>query len=223
MLGGINGLWPCSWLWSGWESQCQPGKKAGVHSRSRASTSRCEIFLLRASYVRAGCSAMAGNATKFVSRKGRKAADALCTGISLRSRRLVGPSELGEAMSAEELQAHLCAIDRLGANAVSPDAVQYVRAIFDRELTAREAGKPVHAADPTRSIPRCFERASGAAAAGLFVLRESSIAPQWTPATAARVELEEGQGNGNTTTDRHGAERRQQGADFLDRRRWPGK
>jgi len=92
---------------------------------------------------------MAGKTTKFTPRQGRKAADALCTGM-IAQVAAIGWSVVNsaQAMTAEELQAHLRAIDRLGANAVSPDAVRYVRAIFERELTAREAGKPVHAAAP---------------------------------------------------------------------------
>jgi hypothetical protein len=87
---------------------------------------------------------MAGKTVALTMRRAHKAAATLCTGMIARIAALgwdfVG---VAEAMNADELKAHIEAMEHLGFNAVSPDAVQFVRAIFSRELQQRKAGKPV--------------------------------------------------------------------------------
>ena len=98
---------------------------------------------------------MAGKS--FRTRRGRKAVEVHCTGMIAQVAALGWAFvRTAEAMTAEELQAYIRATERLDTTAVSPDAVQYVRAIFRRELDAREAGKLVHIPNPPGFDPETF-------------------------------------------------------------------
>ena len=87
---------------------------------------------------------MASKTVALTMRREHQAAATLCTGMIARIA-VLGWDFVGiaEAMNADELKTHIEASEHLGFNAVSPDAVQFVRAIFSRELQQREAGKPV--------------------------------------------------------------------------------
>jgi hypothetical protein len=92
---------------------------------------------------------MAGQKVRHRKRNGRKAAETLCTGM------IAQVAALGwsfvrtvETMSVDELRAHIRAIDHLGSHAVAPDAVRFVRTIFERELDARGAGKLARIPNP---------------------------------------------------------------------------
>ena len=100
---------------------------------------------------------MAGKMVSFRTRRGRKAVEVHCTGMIAQVAALGWAFvRTAEAMTAEELQAYIRATERLDTTAVSPDAVQYVRAIFRRELDAREAGKLVHIPNPPGFDPETF-------------------------------------------------------------------
>ena len=92
---------------------------------------------------------MAGKTVALTMRREHKAAATLCTGMIARMRPWVDFVGVAEAMDADELKAHIGAMEHLGFNAVSPDAVQFVRAIFSRELQQRKAGAGAH--------PHCAE------------------------------------------------------------------
>jgi hypothetical protein len=94
-------------------------------------------------------SVMQGKKARYRERNDRKAAETLCTGMIAQVAAL-GWSfvRTAEAMTVEELQAHVRAIERLEVTAVSPDAVQFVDGIFRRELEAREAGKLIRIPNP---------------------------------------------------------------------------
>jgi hypothetical protein len=100
---------------------------------------------------------MVGKKVQLRARKGRKAAETLCTGMIAQVAAL-GWSfvRTAEAMTAYELQAHIRAMERLNVNAVAPEAVHFVHTIFSRELDAREAGKLVRIPNPPGFDPETF-------------------------------------------------------------------
>jgi hypothetical protein len=100
---------------------------------------------------------MAGKKVQLRPLKGSRAAETLCTGLIAQVATLgLSFGRMAEAMTAEELQAHIRAMEHLDVNAVFPDAVQFVSAIFARELNAREAGKLVHIPNPPAVDPETY-------------------------------------------------------------------
>jgi hypothetical protein len=92
---------------------------------------------------------MAGSKVRLRPTKSRKAAETLCMGMVAQAAALGWSSiRTAEAMSADELNARVNAIDHLGRHAVAPEAVHFVRIILEQELHARQAGKLVRIANP---------------------------------------------------------------------------
>ena len=100
---------------------------------------------------------MSGRKVRLVSMKGHKAAETLCTGMIAQVASLGWSiTRTAEAMTASELRAHIRAMERLDTTAVSPNAVQFVHSIFNRELDAREAGKLIRIPKPPGFDPDTF-------------------------------------------------------------------
>ena len=86
---------------------------------------------------------------QFRQQNGPTAAQTLCMGMVAQVATL-GWSfvRTAEAMSADELTAHINAADQLSRDTIAPDAVVFVRTILERELDARRAGKLVRIPNP---------------------------------------------------------------------------